>query len=241
MDNHFDSIADVYNSVWHFSDNYNKWMLDNILVALELNKNDILVDIGGGTGTFTELIAHNTNLKNKPYCVEPSIEMSNIAKKNTDVNVYNEDGNKFSERLLTYNKVLLKEVIHHINDRKSLWNNIHKRMSENGRILIVTRPQKVKLPLFDAAKEAFYKNQPPYEKFVQELSEASFEVDVKIDSYSFELDKDIWFDMIRQRFMSDLGKFTDQEIEDGINEIKQNIQKEKIEIEDVIIYITALK
>jgi 2-polyprenyl-3-methyl-5-hydroxy-6-metoxy-1,4-benzoquinol methylase len=241
MNNHFDSIADVYNSVWHFSNDYKKWMLHNILIALELNKDDILVDIGGGTGAYTELIAHKTKLKNKPYCVEPSIEMSNIAKKNTDVNVYNEDGNKFSERSLMYDKVLLKEVIHHIKDRKLLWCNLNNHINKKGRILIVTRPQKIKLPLFDAAKETFYKNQPPYEKFVQELSKASFDVDVKIDSYTLELDKEVWFNMIRKRFMSDLAKFTDKEIEYGVNEIKHNIEKEKIEIEDVIIYITALK
>lgn len=241
MESHFDKIADVYNKVWHFSDNYKEWMLNNIVNSLKFDKNDIFIDIGGGTAVYTQLIADTVHLKNKAYCVEPSIEMSKVAKENTNMNVFNEDGNQFSERKLNYDKVLLKEVIHHIKDRKSLWTNLNSRMNKKGRILIVTRPQKIKMPLFTAAKEAFYQNQPPYETFVTELLEASFDVDVKIDSYCFDLDKEVWFNMLRQRFMSDLGKFTDKEIENGISEIKNNITSNTLKIKDEIIFITASK
>jgi hypothetical protein len=168
--------------------------------------------------------------------------MSNVAKKNSNLNIFNEDGNTFAERPLKYDKVLLKEVIHHIKDRKSLWKNLYTKINKNGRILIVTRPQKIKMPLFGAAKDAFYENQPPYETFTDELKRASFSVDVKIDSYCFFLDKAIWFNMLRKRFMSDLGKFTDEEIENGIKEIENSvINSNQIKIEDEVIFIVASK
>jgi hypothetical protein len=57
--------------------------------------------------------------------------------------------------------------------------------------------------------------------------------------YPFTLDKAVWFEMIRNRFMSDLAGFTDAEIEAGLIEIDRKYPAKDIEIPDNIIYISA--
>jgi len=241
MGNHFDQIANVYDRIWHFSNNYKKWMLTHILEFLKFDVYDNFVDIGGGTGAYTKSICDKAHLVNFPYCVEPSLEMSNVAKINKDIKIFNEDANCFSKRALRYDKVLLKEVVHHIKNRDDLWFDLYDRLNEDGKILIITRPRKIKMPLFDAAKKVFFQNQPPYELFIDELEAVGFKVDVKFDSYFFDLSLETWSSMIRKRFMSNLGKFSCEEIEEGIEEIKSNIKSNVINIEDDIIFITASK
>ncbi len=241
MGNHFDQIANVYDTIWHFSNNYKKWMLTYIVEFLKFDVHDIFVDIGGGTGAYTKSISSKAHLLNTPFCIEPSVEMSNIAKISKDIKIYNEDANCFSARDIRYDKILLKESVHYIKEREIFWSNLYDRLNDGGKILIVTRPQEIKMPLFDEAKESFFQSQPPYELFINELRNAGFKVDVEFDSYHFNLNIEVWSSMIRKRFMSILGKFSCEEIEEGIKEIKKNLKSNVINIEDNIIFITSSK
>ncbi|NOX15704.1 MAG: class I SAM-dependent methyltransferase [Epsilonproteobacteria bacterium] len=241
MGNHFDQIANVYDRIWHFSNNYKKWMLTYILEFLEFNVYDTFVDIGGGTGAYTKSISSKAHLLNTPFCIEPSVQMSNVAKINKDIKIFNEDGNSFCSRDLKYDKVLLKESVHYILDRKVFWSSLYDRLNDDGKILIVTRPQEIKMPLFNEAKKAFFQSQPPYKVFVDELKDAGFKVNVKFYSYHFDLNAEVWYSMIRKRFMSTLGKFSCEEIEEGIDEIRNSVKSDVINIKDDIIFITASK
>jgi hypothetical protein len=241
MKNHFDGIADIYDSIWHFSDTYKEWMLSHILKILKFDKDDIFVDIGGGTAVYTKLILENSKLIKKAYCIEPSIKMSNIAKKYKDIIIYNENSNIFSKRELTYDKILIKEAIHHIQNRRFLWNNLYKNINLKGQILIITRPQNIRLPLFKKARDVFYQNQPSFKTLQNELEKEKFDVNISFDTYNLKIKKEIWLYMIRQRFMSDLGCFSDKEIDKGIQEINKNIKSDKLNINDDIIFINALK
>lgn len=239
--NHFDKIADVYNNVWHFSDQYKEWMLSHITSRLKLDKEDYFIDIGGGTGTFTKLVSAYAELSKTPLCVEPSREMCAKAEECGGVRIMCEDANEFVNRNMQYDKVLIKEAIHHVKDRGHLWSGLFTHLSVGGRILIVTRPQNIPMPLFKAAKEAFHRNQPPYDIFVDELKSKGFSVESNTDTYRFFLDKEIWYSMIRSRFMSDLAEFSDDEIESGIQEIDADFQSETMGIDDTIVFISASK
>lgn len=78
--NHFDSIAEVFNRIWYFSDEYKDFVISHIHHDLALNQNDILADIGGGTGTFTSRLANEAHVT-KAYCIEPSLAMCDEAAK----------------------------------------------------------------------------------------------------------------------------------------------------------------
>lgn len=238
MTNHFDTIADIYNKVWYFSENYQNSMLDNIICLLRLDKGDSLADLGGGTGVYTRLIRDAVGLA-KACCIEPSKMMYLEACKLEGIEAIHADAEAFIGMDLSFNKVLLKEVVHHIPARESLWRYLRETLPAGGRILIVTRPQAIALPLFDQAKEVFRRKQPHQDTLIQELQSCGFETELKIQPYIFTLDKNTWFDMIRNRFMSDLAGFNEAEIEAGIREIDSRHAGTELEIPDTILYIAA--
>lgn len=241
MNKHYENIAEDFNKVWKFSNEYKKWAVEKIGYHLKLNNEDIFVDIGGGTGTFTNMIEKQFT-PNKAYCVEPEESMCNIAKQYINIEIICSDTFYFINNLkYKYNKILFKEVIHHIQNRKKLWDNIYHTIDKNGRVLIYTRPRKIKFPLFKKAKQEFYKNQPSYDLMVSELKDNGFKVEVYIESFTFKLQKQEWHNMLKARFMSDLSIFSDKDILKGIEEVENKYYTDFYSIEDEIIFINAYK
>ena len=236
---HFSKISNKYEELWMFSKEYEQQMLSNILSRLSFSIDDKFVDIGGGNGKYTLNVARKAHLCNEPICVEPS-NLADIAKENTNLFVYKEDAISFAKRDKKYDKVLIKEAIHHIPNRTEFFKELKKRLPLNGKLLIVTRPQHPPLPFFKKQKEIFASGQPHHDEIAKELLTAGFKVEITNDFFTFEMEKERWFNLQRERFMSDLSKLTDDEIEDGIKELSQEFQdKDKIEITDEIIYILA--
>jgi cyclopropane fatty-acyl-phospholipid synthase-like methyltransferase len=240
LPNHFDSIAEVFNRIWYFSDEYKNFVITHILSDLVLTDQDILIDIGGGTGSFTSRLALEANLR-KAYCVEPSRAMCDEASKLENINAVCSDAHTFLASHTPFTKMLFKEVIHHIKDRDLFWKAVYELLPHNGKLLIITRPQRVEFPFFTAAKEAFARHQPPQELIESELRNGGFETTTHHRSHTFTLPKEDWYTMLRHRFMSDLGVFSDAEIEEGIKEIEHDHPYETIDIVDHLLFILATK
>jgi trans-aconitate methyltransferase len=238
MANHFDTIADIYDKVWHFSAQYQDAMLANIIELLRLAPADTLADLGGGTGAYTKRLRDAVGLK-QAYCIEPSRNMYLEAAKIAGIEPFCADAAGFMALDLPFSKVLLKEVVHHIPERETLWRYLRQKLPAQGRILIVTRPQDIKLPLFEQAKAAFRQKQPHQDSLLAELRAGGFDAEAHVRPYVFSLPKATWFDMLRSRFMSDLAPFTDAEIEAGIQEIDAAHPGDSIEIPDTLLYIAA--
>lgn len=238
--NHFDSIAEVFNRIWYFSDDYKDFVINHIHHDLSLSTEDVLVDLGGGTGTFTSRIQDESGVA-KAYCVEPSVAMCDEAAKLKNITALCMDAHAFMSTKTPFSKLLLKEVIHHIDEREHLWQAVYTRLPKKGKLLIITRPQHVAFPLFTSAKTAFAHNQPPYELFESQLRACGFKVTTLKRSHTFTLRKENWYEMLRHRFMSDLSIFSDEEIEEGIREIEEAYTEESIDIIDNLIFISATK
>lgn len=238
MVNHFDTIADIYNTAWHFSEDYQNTMLGNIIELLRLAPEDILADIGGGTGVYTRLLHDAVGLR-KAYCIEPARNMWREAAKLAGIEAFCADAEGFMELGLDCNKVLVKEAIHHIPSRRTLWRHLREKLPATGRLLIVTRPQDTALPLFEQAKAVFRQKQPHHGTLIEELKAEGFAASLRTQPYVFQLGKETWFGMIRNRFMSDLAGFTGAEIEEGIREVDARHPGDTVAIPDTILYIAA--
>lgn len=237
---HYDSIAQNFNLLWQFSDPYKDFVIARIQRFLKLSADDTLVDIGGGTGSFTERLADENSLS-KAYCIEPSKEMCTVALQQPHITALNTDSDGFIALELDYSKMLLKEVIHHLHDRPLFWKNVYPQLPIFGKILIITRPQEVEFPFWNGAKEAFKAHQPSLSLLKSELESGGFEVSVSVETHQFQLSKEDWYTMLRHRFMSDLSEFSDEEINDGINEIDPLYPNNIITIKDNLLFITATK
>jgi trans-aconitate methyltransferase len=238
--NHYDSIAKKFNALWQFSQEYKNFVIEHIHQSLELNSQDIFVDIGGGTGMFTQRLAQEASLA-KAYCIEPSAQMCLEASSLDDVEALHTDAHGFIASNRFYTKILFKEVIHHIPERSIFWISVHDQLPIQGKLLIITRPQDVDFPFWQEAKYAFKSNQPPLSLLIEELEHVGFSVDVLSDTHTFELTKENWFSMLRHRFMSDLSNFSDKAIEEGIREIDSHYPRSVLEIKDHLLFITATK
>jgi ubiquinone/menaquinone biosynthesis C-methylase UbiE len=238
--NHFDSIAEVFDRIWYFSDDYKDFVIEHILHDLQLERDDILADIGGGTGSFTSRLREKASLASA-YCIEPSEPMCAEADKRSDITALCCDAEGFLALEKPFSKILFKEVIHHISDRRGFWHRLYPRLPREGKILIITRPQHVAFPFFTAAREAFARHQPSTESLMAELGEGGFEVELHRRSHTFTLPKEEWYTMLRHRFMSDLGIFSDEEIEAGIGEIESLYPQENLSIADHLLFIIATK
>lgn len=240
MSNHFDSIADDFNRIWTFSPEYKDFVHQHILEKLELGKDDVLADIGGGTGTFTARLAEDSGARHV-YCIEPSRPMCDIASQQPGIKAICCDAHAVLTLDLGITKVLFKEVIHHITDRKRFFKALYEILPYGGKVLIITRPQEILFPFFDKAKQKFAENQPPLEQISDELLSCGFEVKTELDEHTFYLSKREWFDMLRNRFMSDLGSFSDAEIETGIQQIDARFDDSTLLFCDRLIFIVGNK
>lgn len=238
--NHFDAIADVFNRIWYFSDEYKDFVISHIHKDLALTNDDILADIGGGTGSFTSRLADEAHLL-EAYCIEPSSAMCEEAAKLNNITALCSDAHTFLSTHTPFTKMLFKEVIHHIKDRDLFWKNVYHLLPHNGKVLIITRPQNIAFPFFEKAKIEFSRNQPSQNLLENELIDGGFSIAVHHRSHTFTLSKKDWYTMLRHRFMSDLGVFSDKEIEEGIIEIEKSHPTETIEIIDNLIFIIATK
>jgi trans-aconitate methyltransferase len=240
MTSHFDSIASDFNELWLFSDQYRNWITKEIATQLQFNETDILVDIGGGTGLFTNLLKETTPVK-KVFCVEPSKEMYLEAKKIKNICAINENCADFLQLHKEFSKILFKEVVHHIQNRPETWEKVFSLLPSRGKLLIVTRPKNTTLPLFRAAFERFAENQPSEQELLVEFDTTNFILHVEQKAFSFEIKKDTWINMIRHRFISDLQNFTSDEIEEGVQEIQHQYPENIISAQDTLLFILAKK
>lgn len=238
--NYFDTIADDFNGLWQMTTEYQNWMSESIVSWLHLDSDDIFVDLGGGTGLYTKLIAKKAELKNRALCVEPSENMLSHIVHTDIIEPVNADALSFAACDTRYDKILLKEMIHFVEDRKSLFEGIKRQLLPKGKILIVTRPKNTPLPFFKKALETFAQSQPSLLSLEKELMDSNMVPTSSKETFVFGMPKARWYDMLRNRFMSNLQDFTDEEIENGIAELEQKFEKQdSIEFRDEIIFLST--
>jgi len=184
---------------------------------LDLDIEDKFVDIGTGVTTLS------------------------IARDTSSLTVFNENAISFIRRNEKYDKILFKECIHHIPNINLVFNEIYGNLLDTGSIIIVTRPKNIKMPVFKKFREEFAKSQPDIIIYITSLIKTGFVVNVKKKDYTFTLDKEEWFSMLRNKFMSHSPDFTDEEIKEGLLDIEDKHIEDIFEIKDELIFIKAKK
>lgn len=226
-----------------------------------------LLDIGGGTGSFTRMLVKETNVS--AVVVDPFLEKSSEADDDKDDSVRfvaepaeafmkdvvdNSDPDDTNWWRSNYDFVLLKEVAHHFAeaDREPIFRGMWKGLrptssSSHPSLLLITRPQyEIDYPLWDEARHVWAQNQPSLKTFVSELRRAGFcDIQHTIEPYPCSVPLGRWQSMVKSRFWSTFSHFSDEQLETACETIAENekhrIKDGVIMFEDRLLFISAKK
>ncbi|MGB3512643.1 MAG: methyltransferase [Microcoleaceae cyanobacterium] len=241
-ENHYKNIANIYDNLWSYSPEYIQFTTKKIIEHLHLTPTDILVDIGCGTGIYSKEILNQIQLQQPIICVDPSAEMLTKIPANNGLKPIAMDGIEFSKKPGNYNRIFLKEAIHHIEEKSLFFHNLWQRLTPGGIFLLLLLPPTIDYPLFEKALQLYEKTQPHYQEMVNLLQKVGFVVDVNIVEYPLELPKNQYFQMVENRYMSLLSRFDDIELAAGLKEMEVKYQDESLlKFSDRMVFITAIK
>jgi len=238
------------NAFFYSAPEFLQWYLQHCLAHLSLSGQPEeatlrVVDIGGGTGNFTQKVREAAKLQGDVLCVDNSQEMLNLAASREGVATLLDDAVNFSQRPeQRYDRALLKELVHHIpqGDLLKMYEGIFSQLPPGGVALSVTRPHEVDFPLFAAAHDVWRRNQPPHAVFTEAMSAAGFEVSMEEHTYTATLPKERWLAMVRSRFWSTFSYFTDEEMEQGVSELEETYREaSEVTFNDRLLFLVARK
>lgn len=242
---HYDSISKNFEENWFFTEDYFPTLCAELTNKLSLKNGDKFADLGCGTGNYTaEIIRRSGCELNYILGVDFSEQMiEQFTLRGANYKGISSDLESFaSSTELQFDKILLKEVIHHIKNNKKFYSELNNILNTSGEALIVTRPQETNFPFFDKALKFFSENQISKSNIINSLHNAEFSTDVSEVKINISISKKQLFKMIKNRFMSTFNNFTDDEIELGIEEVNQKFaESDTIEFYDELIFITAIK
>jgi len=240
---HYSNVSNDYDSLYHINNkSYENWILSIIIKELNISSSSIVVDIGGGTGSFSKKIYDNANLIFPILCVDNNDDMLKVASSYNGVITQCLDAQHFAcQSNQKFDAILLKEMIHHIpkNEIQKLYSNLKNLLNDNGICLTITRPKNVVYPIFKAAHKVWSDQQPLKEELLEYITKSGLNVICKSINIDIKMSKDDWFQIIRSRFWSTFSHFNDNELEEGIKELKISLaNKEDVSYtEELILFI----
>ena len=148
--NHYDRLAATYDQNWAYSPEFLAWMTGCILRRLQISDGDLVADIGCGTGLYARGLADHAAAV---VCAEPSAGMlAQVPRDDRLIPVAaSAEDLAFGRVALPhdgYDAILLKEVLHHIDDRVAVIGGMARLLKPDGRMLVVMLPTRITYPLF---------------------------------------------------------------------------------------------
>jgi hypothetical protein len=152
------------------------------------------------------------------------------------------DAMAFAKKPFAFTKVLIKETIHHVEDKDQLFAYLRRRMPPGGRILLVHVPPELDYPIFDKALERAKHWHADPDVLESQLRNAGFRVDRDAIDYPHHIRREHYFAQVRSRFMSVLHHFSDLEMEEGLREMEEKYgDQDVLEFIDHFDFITGIK
>ena len=207
---------------------------------LIVQPNDVVLDLGGGTGFMAEQIFKRGQLKHPVWCVDPSADMIKIAKERKGVMAVVSSGEEFfptRSHDIKFDKVLMVATVHHFQDPRAVYRGVYEALNPNGFCIIFFREPPSSLPFFKAATDTFNESCESDKTLTNLLTEAGFRnIQRHQDTSDLHVTKGRWYQMLRERFFSSLNCFSDEEMEKGIQELENGHFKETTWDEQIILY-----
>jgi ubiquinone/menaquinone biosynthesis C-methylase UbiE len=129
-----------------------------------------------------------------------------------------------------FEAILIKEAIHHVTDRVTVISGLARLLAPGGRLLIVMLPTSIEYPLFQAAHDRFRELQPDPQVIAAVMGDAGLAVELSYDDFPLVFPTERYVAMVRDRYLSLLSTFDDEELAAGVEEIRRRYPAVVLEV-----------
>ena len=191
----------------------------------KLNKTSKVVDVGCGRGKICGSLFSKLNLKNKP------LGLDIISHKDRDkrINFKKVDAlTFFKKNNNTFDLILIKQTIHlfRINEIKKLLFLCNKRLSKRGKIFVLSLDSyRNEIPTFSSMDRRLKVSFSKDKKIINLISKLYPKKIIRKFSFNVKMPKKKYLNMIKNRYISILLKFSPKKILDGVREIDLEYKK----------------
>jgi ubiquinone/menaquinone biosynthesis C-methylase UbiE len=222
---HYQRLAERYDGNWEHTSAYVAWMNEKIAKHLAITPGDRVADVGSGTGLFLQGLLADVSPQRPILCLDPSQPMLDQLMDDDrlrPVCASAEDvaAGKVSLAYPELDAILVKETIHHLEDIPETIRGLASRLAPGGRLLVITLPPRLDYPLFDAALERFAARQPEPADIARAMADAGLAVEESMQEFEATVDPEHYRDLVARRWMSVLATFSEQELADGLEEMR---------------------
>ena len=219
------SIKNWDNKTWLSSNAYinsfNKFLIQNT----KLNYESKILDIGCGRGKILENLSNKLNLINKPIGLDIESHKDRSKKmifKKIDALTY------VKKTKFTFDVILIKQTIHLLKKKQAikLLSICKSILNPNGKIIILSLdPSKNEIPTFQLMKKKLKNSLKKDEKLFNLIFKNQNKIIIKKFVFNVQISKTKYIQMIKSRYISTLLNFTNQQLNNGLNEIKKDYGK----------------
>ena len=223
---HYRFVANNYD---YFYNRRHEAQFTVLLKHFDIQPEHKIVDIGSGTSDLAERLSEKFQLKYNVWCVEPSAEMQEVAKKKKGVFPIQKTADEFLSDLRIdqhFDRAVCVGVAHHFADPVKIYRSVEAFLSPYG-VFWVVQVGEYLYPWFTKIGNgigAFLGERK--EETASWLQLAKFDVEVSEEKVDYSVKKSQWYDMLRGRFHSTLEELSDEEIEEGIDELEKGKLKD---------------
>ena len=218
------------NKTWLSSQKYIHSLNSFLLKQVKLDKNSRILDIGCGRGKILGNLSLRLKLLNKPI----GIDIENHKDKSKKITFKKIDAISFILKTkITFDLILIKQTIHLLKKGQilKLLKICRKKLNPNGMIIIMSLdPKKNEIPTFNLMKKKLNVSLKKDKKLFNLIYKNNPQIIIKKFIYQVKISKTKYLKMISNRYISTLLNFSDNQIINGLNEIKskyKNILKFK--------------
>jgi cyclopropane fatty-acyl-phospholipid synthase-like methyltransferase len=214
------------NKTWLSSKKYIHTFNSFVLKQVKLDKNSRILDIGCGRGKILDDLSNKLRLSNRPI----GLDIENHKDKSKKIIFKKTDALTFiSKTNITFDLILIKQTIHLLKKKQviKLLSICKNKLNLNGKIIILSLdPKKNEIPTFQLMNKKLKISLQKDEKlFNLILKNQKKKVIIKKFIFDVQILKTKYLQMIKNRYISTLLNFTDKQLKNGSNEIKNNYGK----------------
>ena len=219
---------------WLSSSKYTLSIINFLEKRIKFNKEIKILDIGCGRGKIISTLAKKHQIKNLPLGID-IVGHKDVAKKIrfTKINAL-----KYLEKTKeNFDLILFKQSIHFfkITEIKKILYFSKKKLYPKGKIIIMSlEPKKNNWPLFKVFKSRLIKSLKKDEVILNLIKSNFKKYTVNYFRFKVKIFRDLYLQMIKNRFTSCLLSLSNNDLKNGSKEIKKKYQKKLIFFDNLI-------